>query len=138
MNAGKVLLFTNHSKGFGKSFLMGSIIEKLQNRAKQEEHINVSFFFCKRGDPSTQKTERIKNSIIFQLYQEAKDNSNVLDEANKIVSSLDLSKGSKATSAGAKSETKKTATFVEAYQGLVRLLKKEVFLVVDALDGMFH
>ncbi|KAF4622806.1 hypothetical protein G7Y89_g14219 [Cudoniella acicularis] len=128
------MLWISAAGGFGKSFLMGSIIEALQEKELQDEGINISYFFCKRGNDQTQKTEKIKNSIIFQLYREAKDNPDTLFDANKIVSSLDLSKSNKSAGAKAKSETKKTATFAEAYQGLVRLLKKEVFLVIDALD----
>ena len=106
-------------------------------RRGQAEEINVSYFFCKRGNDQTQKADKIKNNILFQLYREAKDNPDTLDEANRLVnSSLDPSKNSRASSARAKSESKKIATFVEADQGLVRLLKKEVFLVIDALDGI--
>jgi hypothetical protein len=128
--------------GFGKSFLMGSIIETLKKSELQDENVTINFFFCKRGNDSTQKSERIKKSILYQLYRLSKDNPDLLDEANRLVSSLDSSgkskKDNKKDSKGAKSQlesNKKTLPFVEVYQGLARLMKKTIFLIIDALDG---
>jgi hypothetical protein len=123
--------------GFGKSYLMGSIIETLQKSELEDENVVVSYFFCKRGNDSTQKTEQIEKSILYQLYQHAKDDPDVLEEANRLVSSLDISGRSKDIKQTKLESNKKTATFVEVYQGLVRLLKKNVFLIIDALDGKF-
>jgi len=121
---------------------MGSIIETLKKSELQDDNVTVNFFFCKRGNETTSKSERIKKSILYQLYQLAKDNPDLLEEANRLVSSLDSTgkskKDNKRDGKGAKSQlesNKKTATFVEVYQGLARLMKKTIFLIVDALDG---
>jgi hypothetical protein len=117
---------------------MGSVIETLKKSEQQDENVAVLFFFCKNGNDSTQKSDKIKQNILYQLYQLAKDDPDTLEEANRLVS-LFIRKTSKKPSDNSQlvDSRGKPATYVETYQGLARLLKKTIFLIIDALDGMY-
>ena len=131
------LLWVSGVGGLGKSILMSTVINRLQEAFKEEKDCSAQYFFCSAGDDSTRQVARIKKQLLHQLYQLAQSNesSDILDNANDVISSFLGKKDpadSKPTSQQKKSE--KTTGFEDAYPGLAKVLGQKIFLVVDALD----
>ncbi|OCK76384.1 hypothetical protein K432DRAFT_360469 [Lepidopterella palustris CBS 459.81] len=131
------LLWVSGGGGFGKSILMSAIIEELQ-RQSIDKGTFVHYFFCSNGDDATKRTERILRHMIYQVYVLATDRSlDVIEKANKLVSNFLKKKSgsSKSQSSTTDKDSKKEELgFGEAYRGLVELLGKPVYVVIDALD----
>ena len=131
------LLWVSGVGGLGKSILMSTVIDALQEMCKEDKDCSAQYFFCSAGDDSTRKVAKIKKQLLYQLYQSAQsdESSDILDKANDVISSFlgkKDSTDSKPTSQQKKSE--KATGFEEAYPKLAKLLGQKIFLVVDALD----
>ena len=131
------LLWVSGVGGLGKSILMSSVVDALQEACKEDKGCSAQYFFCSAGDDSTRKVARIKKQLLYQLYQMAQsdESSDILDKANDVISSFlgkKDSADSKPTSQQKKSE--KATGFEDAYPKLANLLGQKIFLVVDALD----
>ena len=131
------ILWVSGVGGLGKSILMSTVVNALQEAFKEAKGYCAQYFFCSGGDDSTKKAARIKKQLLYQLYQMAQsdESSDILDRANDVILNFlgeKDSADSKPTSQQKKSD--KAIDFEKAYPGLAKLLGQKVFLVVDALD----
>ncbi|OAP63444.1 hypothetical protein AYL99_02671 [Fonsecaea erecta] len=157
---GSSLLWVSGGGGFGKSFLMSSVIRRLQAEMKQPEDLKqqreekdkredsaLCYFLCNRGNEASRSTEKILDYVLVQLYEhvtpDSKPSLDRLDKANQAVANyLVKARDSKAEP----SESKKSigrekgfasfqaSAFEEAYIALAEAVKKEAYVVIDALD----
>ena len=131
------LLWVSGVGGLGKSILMSTVIDRLQEDFRDDNSCSTQYFFCSAGEDATRLVARIKKQLLYQLYYMAlsDDSSEVLDKANDVVSNFlgkKDSTDSKPSSQPKKSE--KATGFEEAYSSLAGILDQKVFLVIDALD----
>jgi hypothetical protein len=134
------ILWISGGPGFGKSILMAAIIEELQTRASKAETPEpvVVYFFCNRGATTTRETDRILDHLLSQVYSYLKDSpTETLDKANKLVAqrvrALEQNRTEKEGDS-TKLANVFSAEFANVFRGLVALLDRPVFAVVDALD----
>ncbi|KAF2761902.1 hypothetical protein EJ05DRAFT_496790 [Pseudovirgaria hyperparasitica] len=127
------VLWVSGGGGFGKSILMSAIINELQDRAK-DTGAHVQYFFCNAGDESTKRTDRILKHLLYQMYSLLEHHSTeALEKANKLVSNF--LKNRSTSSKESKGDNKKDdVDFAKVFRGLVGLVGKPIFIVVDALD----
>ena len=139
---GKRVLWMSGKGNMGKSFLVSSAIERLEEETREQNDAFLQYFFCKNGDNDAQKSDRILNQILCRLYSSCPSSLDIMDRCNDIVGKY-LAKsapsGGTAASSGAKGAQKNTQEeaglpFDEAYAKLTLELKKKIFLVIDALD----
>lgn len=135
---GNQLLWMSGGGNMGKSFLVSSVIEKLQEEAKDNRDMFVQYFFCKNGDNDAQKSDRILSQILGWLYASTPPTLETIDRCNDIVRRY-LQRPTSGGGSGKKDDKdadggEKGLPFEEAYAALAAALKKKVFLVVDALD----
>jgi hypothetical protein len=131
-SANSAMLWISGGPGFGKSILMASIIDELQKRANKTEvssHV-VVFFFCNRGAEITREADRILDHLLSQVYAHFKElPTDTLDKANKLVAQRRRVSGKTGSEKAGDS-----TDFADVFRGLVALLDRPVFAVVDALD----
>jgi Cdc6-like AAA superfamily ATPase len=134
------MLWISGGPGFGKSILMAAVIDELQKRASKAEatgHI-VVYCFCNRGAAITRETDRILDHLLSQVYSCLKNSpTETLDKANKLVAQrLRASEQNRTEKEGDRTKFANvfSAEFASVFRGLVALLDRPVFAVVDALD----
>src|ERR1700709_1818786 len=102
----------------GKSILVSSIIEQLQNLVGKNDDVFMQYFYCNNGNDDAQKTERILSQILAQLYAQVSSSQSLdlIDGCNDAVRRylLTLKQPSGDTNS-ADSETYSQLTFGEAY-----------------------
>lgn len=126
------MLWVSGGGGFGKSILMAAVVHELQARSADEGAL-VLYFFCNAGDDTTKRTERILSHLLQQVYQLVSHHpTETIEKSNKLVSSY--LKGNKSAKSGQGESKKEDVTFADAFRGIVELLGKPAYLVVDALD----
>ena len=113
--------------------LLSNVIDRLQNELKDSAECSLQYFICSAGDDATRLATRIKEQLLHQLYvlSMSQESADILEKANElIVKYLPPAE----TTGG--SQQKKTAAFgfEDAYPSLARLLKKKIYLIIDALD----
>ena len=112
---------------------MSNVIDRLQNELKDSAECSLQYFICSAGDDATRLATRIKDQLLHQLYvlSMSQESADVLEKANELI-------GKYLTPAEATggSQQKKLAAFgfEDAYPSLARLLKKKIYLIIDALD----
>lgn len=125
------MLWVSGGGGFGKSILMAAVVNELQLRSVEEEAI-VQYFFCNAGDDATKRTERVLGHLLNQVYQLVSQHpTETIEKSNKLVSNY--LKGTKDTKATQDGKTE-DVTFADAFRGIVNLLGKPAYIMVDALD----
>jgi hypothetical protein len=139
---GKQVLWMSGKGNMGKSFLVSSVIERLEETREQDD-VFVQYFFCKNGDNDAQKSERILAQILCRLYSSCPPSLDIMDHCNDVVGKY-LAKsaqsgGTTATTSGGAGPQKSTQEdvrlpFDDAYAKVASELKKKIFLVIDALD----
>lgn len=131
------LLWVSGVGGLGKSILMSTVIDGLQEAFEEDKDCSVQYFFCSAGEDSTRLVSRIKKQLLFQLYQMAssEESSDTLDKSNEMISGF-LGKKESADSKPGSQQKKsdKVTGFEEAYTSLAKILGKKVYLIIDALD----
>ena len=128
------LLWVSGVAGLGKSILMSTVIDELQEAFKKDEDCSAQYFFCSNGEDST---ARIKKQLLYQLYQMAlsHESSDILDKSNDIISDFLGKKDSTDSKPGSQQKkSEKSIGFENAYPSLAKTLGKNIFLVIDALD----
>lgn len=120
------MIWISGAGGYGKSILMSTIIETLRAETTNSEKEVVQYFFCKAGADATQATTQILKTIVAQLYNHSLALPDLLEQTNEIVSH-GLSKGA------GNNKVDLSFDFVTVYSGLLRLLNRSVFLIIDAV-----
>jgi len=121
------MIWISGAGGYGKSILMSTVIETLRTETTNSDKEVVQYFFCKAGSGATQATTQILKTIVAQLYTRSLALPDLLEQTNEIVSH-GLSKQMK------KGKLEPSFDFVTVYSGLLRLINRVVFLVIDAVD----
>lgn len=113
--------------------LLSNIIDRLQNELKDNTECSLQYFICSAGDDATRLATRIKEQLLHQLYllSVSQESADVLEKANELV--VNYLTPAEATGG---SQQKKLAAFrfEDAYPSMARLLKKDIYLIIDALD----
>ena len=113
--------------------LLSNVIDRLQNELKDSADCSLQYFICSAGDDATRLATRIKDQLLHQLYvlSMSQESADVLEKANDLVV-----KYLTPTEAKGGSQQKKLAasSFEDAYPSLARLLKKTIYLIIDAVD----
>ncbi|EME42101.1 hypothetical protein DOTSEDRAFT_73017 [Dothistroma septosporum NZE10] len=129
-------------EGVGKSMLLASIFNELTAEEASAPRA-VQYLSCgmtnsgETGDDSPQSVSRIRNTIIYQLFELAsQDESNaiLLDTCNKVFDNPKKNKVSKV-----KQNNKRDDSMPELGEALTRLsteLKQDVVIVLDDVDRM--
>lgn len=130
------LLLIHGGGNMGKSVLVSSVIESLEERSAKQEDVITVFFFCKNGDDYAQLTDRIFRQVLHALYTNAERGSlETLDKCNEAVKHFLV--GYETVDGKGMEKNKdddRAITFDEAFRVVAATLKKKVFLVIDALD----
>ena len=110
---------------------MAAVVNELQVRTAEQD-ATVQYFFCNAGDDATKRTDRILKHLLRQFYQLTyKQPTEILEKSNKLVSTY--LKATKSTKSG-QGDKKDDVTFGDAVRGIVALLGKPAYIMVDALD----
>lgn len=110
---------------------MAAVVSELQGRTADTNAI-VQYFFCNAGDDATKRTERILKHLLSQIYElVSQEPTEILEKSNKLISTY--LKGTKSTKSG-QADKKDDVTFGDAFRGIVALLGKPAYIMVDALD----
>ena len=131
------LLWVSGVGGLGKSILMSTVIDGLQEAFKDDNSCSVQYFFCSASEDSTRLVTRIKEQLLHQLYYMAQsdDSSEILDKANDVISNFLRKKDSSDPKSGSQQKQSGKATgFEKAYSSLAGILGQKIFLVIDTLD----
>jgi len=121
------MIWISGGGGYGKSILMSTVIETLRTEATNSEEKVVQYFFCKAGSDATQSTAQILRTVVAQLYTHSLALPDLLEQTNEIV-------GHGFNKSNDKSRAEASFDFVTVYSGLLRIMNREVFLVIDAID----
>ncbi|KAF6236351.1 hypothetical protein HO173_005442 [Letharia columbiana] len=131
------LLWVSGVGGLGKSILMSTVIDRLQEAFKEDKSCSAQYFFCSAGEDSTRLVARIKKQLLHQLYRTAlsDESSDTLDRSNEVISNFLGKKDSADSKPGSQQKkSEKAVGFEDAYPSLAKILGKKIFLVIDALD----
>ena len=132
--------------GYGKSYLVSTIIEDLKNSLLQQvgSKSQLVYFFCKSGDNATQDGVKIMLHLVAQLFsacvEEAKErNDNSLDQKAKYHKILDVLKNArdkvKNTGGNIGSSTLQINSALQPmFIDLAEVINTRLFVIVDALD----
>lgn len=136
---GSSLIWVSGWGNMGKSVLTSSVIDRLRDETSTNREEYAHFFFCKNGDDNAQKTDRIMDHLLYYMYELVPMSLEILDRCNEIVRQYVAGRGQvrtqkKRTQAQETSEAEKMLDFEDAYTRMAEILKKKIFLVVDALD----
>ncbi|KIW00260.1 uncharacterized protein PV09_08150 [Verruconis gallopava] len=137
-SAGSSILWVSGGGNMGKSVLISSVIERLRTETISNPEEHTMFFFCKSGDDNAQKTERIMDHLVYYLFDLVPMSLEILDRCNDIarqyLAGSNEGRRRRKTMQQDSPEAEKTLNFEEAFQRMAEVLKKKLFLVVDALD----
>lgn len=136
-------LWLSGDGGVGKSFLVSSIIEVLQDYDFQQSNCKpiVLYFFCKRGDDTSQLGIKIMLHLLLQLFAFSKieDKENSKSLADKKGRCINVVK--EAREKLKDSDTKQDSSLVQMksvlqpiFENIGKTLERRIFLVIDALD----
>lgn len=140
------LLLVAGDSGLGKSVLTSTVIEDLESMSDGPNAPILAYFYCLNtgNTAGSQKASRLIQDVIYRIYKQAARDEDLLAEANRLfVKSKDgkgkpagtgTSKDSHATSASAKSANSLLGDPDEVLVKLIKLLKRKVIVVIDALD----
>ncbi|RYP72983.1 hypothetical protein DL770_007863 [Monosporascus sp. CRB-9-2] len=136
--------------GFGKSVLMSSIVEWLESQQSGQEKDRpiILHFFCKTGDPATERGDKVMLHLLMQLLshaateppKKAKSSEDKTFQARK-KKCVDLVKEEKASLSKPDQESSSSIRGFQAKSSmqplmvnLTKALERQVLIVVDALD----
>lgn len=136
---GNSLLWISGGAGYGKSILVSHVIETLKSTEM------VIYFYCSKigSSDATSRAGQVKRDLVAQLYQATYNDPDHLAEANrifakppkkKVQSKGDSPKESKDAKDAKDAQPEGLPDMEEAFVHLAALIKKRVFLVIDALD----
>ena len=131
------LLWVSGVGGLGKSILMSTVIDRLQEASQEDKSCSAQYFFCSAGEDSTRLVPRIKKQLLHQFYQMAlsDESSDLLDKSNDVISNFLGKKDSVDSKPGSQQKKSEKATgFEDAYPAMAKILGKNIFLIIDALD----
>ncbi|KAM0805820.1 hypothetical protein BDR22DRAFT_187859 [Usnea florida] len=140
------LLYLFGEGGYGKSYLVSTIIEDLKNPIQKwiNPKPETVYFFCKTGDNATQYGERILLHLIMQLFtasgeQASETNDQLSDESVQCQNIIDVLRKArdKNKSPDAKLDSSRLQIDSMLQQTLVDLadvIKTRLFVIVDAID----
>ena len=140
------LLYLFGEGGYGKSYLVSTIIEDLKNHIRQRIHPKpeVVYFFCKTGDNATQYGERILLHLITQLFtasgdQASERNDKLSDENAQYQYIIDVLRKArdKTTNLDAKNDSSRLhidSMIQPMLIDLAGVINRRLFVIVDALD----
>lgn len=121
------MVWVSGAAGYGKSILMSTVIENLRAEETTKDGTLVQYFFCKAGVNATRNSRQILQTIVAQLYTCSLPFPDLLDEANAVVTQV-----LKKPTDGIKAI--ENFNFSLAYSGLLQIMGRVVFLVIDAVD----
>jgi hypothetical protein len=137
-SAGSSMLWVSGGGNMGKSVLVSSIIDQLREETMPTPEEYAHFFFCKSGDDNAQKTDRIMDHLLYYLYDLVPMSLESLDRCNDIVrqylAGRTEGRSRKRTQQQDASEAERTLYFEDAFPRMAELLKKKIYLILDALD----
>ena len=113
--------------------LLSNVIDRLHNELKDNAECSLQYFICSAGDDSTRLATRIKEQLLHQLYvlSMSQESADDLEKANELV----VNYLTPAEATGGSQQKKRAASgFEDTYPSLARLLKKKIYLIIDALD----
>ncbi|KAF2438990.1 hypothetical protein P171DRAFT_129186 [Karstenula rhodostoma CBS 690.94] len=111
---------------------MAAVVHELQLRSADKGAF-VLYFFFNDGDDTTKRIEQILSHLLQQVYQLVSQHpTETIEKSNKLVSSY--MKGNKSAKSGQGESKKEDVTFADAFRGIVELLGKPAYVMVDALD----
>ena len=135
------LLYLFGEGGYGKSYLVSTIIEDLRNNIQQGigPRPEIVFFFCKTGDNATQYGVRILLHLVAQLLTASADQAGESNDRMPDENFLDVLK--EARNKIKSPEAKKDSSLLQIDSmlqpmliDLADVIKTRVFVIVDALD----
>jgi hypothetical protein len=136
-SAGSSMLWVSGGGNMGKSVLVSSIIDRLREETINTPEEFAFFFFCKSGDDNAQHTDRIMDHLLYYMYDLVPMTLEILDRSNDIVQQYLAGRTegrSRKRGQQDSSDSDKTLYFEDAFQKVAEVLKKKVYLVLDALD----
>ena len=140
------LLYLFGECGYGKSYLVSTIIQDLKNHIQQrlDPKPEVVYFFCKTGDNATQYGERILLHLIMQLFtascdQASERNDKLSSENVQYQNIIDVLRKAreKITSLDARHDSSRLridAMLQPMLIDLAGVINRRLFVLVDALD----
>ncbi len=132
--------------GFGKSYLVSTIIEDLKNYDSQEmgSKPQLVHFFCKSGDNATQYGVKIMLHLVAQLFTVGVDEANegndkLPDEYVKYQNLIDVLKNARDKIKGQEGKRDSSllqinSVFQPVFIELAQVINTRLFVVVDGLD----
>ena len=132
--------------GYGKSYLVSTIIEDLKNSLLQQvgSKCQLVYFFCKSGDNATQNGVKIMLHLVAQLFtacvEEAKKrNDNLPDQKAKYQKIIDVLKNARDKIKNSEGETDSSRLQINSalqpmFIDLAEVINTRLFVIVDALD----
>ena len=132
--------------GFGKSYLVSTIIEDLKDHDSQQtaSKPQLVFFFCKSGDNATQYGVKIMLHLVAQLFSAGVDeaNDNSPNENMKYQDLIDVLKDTRDKIKGL--EGKRDSSLLQinsvlqpVFIDLAQVINTRIFVVVDGLDECY-
>ncbi|KAL2012061.1 hypothetical protein VTN00DRAFT_4779 [Thermoascus crustaceus] len=146
------ILWLRGEGGFGKSILVSSTIESLENETEQQSSGKplLVYFFCKTGDEATSRGTKATLHLLSQLFSKAsaeeqkdikntaEDRANLLNQ-ERCMSIVKETKGKLKESARKDSSlTQITSVLQPMFEDLAKALDSRVYVIVDALDKCFN
>lgn len=136
------LLWIYGNAGFGKSVLMGAIIDKLlenitaapSNPGDSGPSTFLAFFFCKVGNEKTQETQYVIRSLVSQYYHYCKQSmpQETLAEANALIKTKIVRDAGNAA-AGLPSFASQDINLKSLLIDMIKLVNKTSYIVVDGM-----
>ncbi|KAK6526508.1 hypothetical protein TWF694_005091 [Orbilia ellipsospora] len=112
--------------GFGKSVALASVVRRI---SKNCPNSILCYFFFKQGDDATQSTLSALTSLAAQLFDDR--NLETEEEINSLMTALEQASGE---SMGTTDDILSCAILKDAIRSFSKVIKKQIYLVIDALD----
>lgn len=123
------MLWVSGAAGYGKSILMSTVIESLQQDSIRNGNPFVQYIFCKTGDDATQNATRILQTIVFQLYASSESSFSLLEKTNEVFKLGGTKRGF-----GQVTPQRRPFNFEALYGALLEAISRDVYLIIDAID----
>ena len=135
------LLWIHGNAGCGKTMLITSIIEKLQDGMDDHNGI-IAYYFCRKSGNTgtTSAALNVKRDLVYRLYNELKHGPH-LSQANAILASKKTKQSQAGQTespltnvVGSRSDNNVFPDLTKALVSLAKLLEGPMYLIVDAPD----
>ena len=121
--------------GTGKSFLMATMIEALQNQSMNKD-LALSYCFITSGSELSREPIKILQLLLAQVYSCARGNMDILDSCNALVQVYLEEQAVRDKTPSAANATLNQQAFTNALVKMIRTVDQRACISVDALDEM--